>query len=338
MNPFIKDHFFIGKVKIPGRALLAPMAGITDMPFRLIAKKNGAALVVTEMVSAVALVKNNSRTFDLLSFDVCEHPISVQIFGAEPFIMAEAAKIVEDRGFDIIDINMGCPIKKVIKQGAGAALLKEIEKAKEIIAKVKKAVKIPLTVKIRSGWDKSSRNFLEIGYMAEQEGVDAVILHPRLKTDGFSGKARWEDISELKSRLSIPVIGNGDIKKGDDAKRMIETTNCDAVMIGRGSLGNPWIFKEVNAAIAKERIPNPPSREQKGIILLKHLYLAVKFKGELRGVREMRKHMGWYSKGLAAGSNFRKLAHQVNTFLQAKALIIDFFHLKDEDSLGWAFE
>jgi len=213
-----------------------------------------------------------------------------------------------------------------------------IEKAKEIIAKVKKAVKIPLTVKIRSGWDKSSRNFLEIGYMAEQEGVDAVILHPRLKRDGFSGKARWEDISELKSRLSIPVIGNGDIKKGDDAKRMIETTNCDAVMIGRGSLGNPWIFKEVNAAITKEKIPNPPSREQKGIILLKHLYLAVKFKGELRGVREMRKHMGWYSKGLAAGSNFRKLAHQVNTFLQAKALIIDFFHLKDEDSLGWAFE
>jgi len=305
--------FKIGKVKLDNKLILAPMAGITNLPFRLIAKDEGCGLVFSEMVSAIALVRQGKKTRDLLRSDPYEKPLAVQLFGSEPQIMAEAAIIVEGFGADILDINMGCPAKKVVSTGSGSALLKDPLKIKALIEAVRKAVTIPFTIKIRSGWDVRTLNYLEIGRIAEECGVDAVTLHSRTTAQGFGGRSDWHHIAELKNAMKIPVIGNGDIKTPEDAKRMLDETKCDGVMIGRGALGNPWIFSRTLCYIEEGTIQKPPSEREILATIKRHIEMLADFMGEKWAVREFRKHISWYTKGLPHSTDFRKTAIHIDS-------------------------
>jgi nifR3 family TIM-barrel protein len=301
----------IGNLKLESNLILAPMAGITNLPFRLMAKEEGCGLVFSEMVSAIALVRNSRKTKDLLRSDPDEGPLAVQLFGSEPEILAEAARIVEGEGADVLDVNMGCPAKKVVSTGAGSALLKDPLKIKRVIEAVRKAVTIPFTVKIRSGWDLKSINYLEIGRIAEECGADAITLHSRTTAQGFGGRSDWSHIAELKRALRIPVIGNGDVKTPEDAKRMLDETGCDAVMIGRGALGNPWIFSRALVYLEEGTVPPPPSEEEILSAMKMHIEGLVDLIGGRGAVREFRKHIGWYTKGLPHSSDFRKTAIRI---------------------------
>ena len=244
-------------------ALLAPLAGISNLPFRLIARAQGCALAYTEMISSNGLVRKTEKTYEYLKTSAEDRPLGVQIFGADPEIMAEAARIVADSGVDLIDINMGCPVKKVIKAGAGVILMKDPDLVARMIEAVKKAVKIPVTVKIRSGWNRSSINAVEIAQIAEDCGADAITVHPRTADQGYSGHADWKIIANVKKAVKIPVIGNGDIRQPQDAVRMLAETACDAVMVGRGALGNPWIFKGISQALNGQAIDYLPTLKSK---------------------------------------------------------------------------
>ncbi|OGW51355.1 MAG: tRNA dihydrouridine synthase DusB [Nitrospirae bacterium RBG_19FT_COMBO_42_15] len=296
----------IGNLKIENKLILAPMAGITNLPFRLIVKDEGCGLVVSEMVSAIALVRNGKKTRDLLNSDPYERPLAVQLFGSEPQIMAEAARIVEGFGVDILDINMGCPAKKVVSSGSGSALLRDPLRIKAIIEAVRAAVTIPFTVKIRSGWDSKSTNYLEIGRIAEECGVDAITLHSRTAAQGFGGRSDWSHIAELKKVLNIPVIGNGDIKTPEDAMRMLDETCCDGIMIGRGALGNPWIFSRTLKYIEEGVLQKPPSEKEIHLTIKRHIEMLADYMGDKWAVREFRKHISWYTKGLFHSADFRK--------------------------------
>lgn len=318
----------IGPLKLTSRVILAPMAGISDLPFRLTMKPFGAGLVYTEMVSAKGLLHAGKRTRELLRSDQREHPLGIQLFGSEPEDLAAAAALVDTDG-DLIDLNLGCPVPKVVRGGAGSALLRDPQRVARIIAAVRRAINCPLTIKIRSGWDQGDINFLDIGRIAASEGADAVILHPRTRAQGFSGQANWQHIEALATALEIPVIGSGDIGSAADARRMADETGCAAVMIGRGSYGNPWLLRDADLALKGLPPLPPPSTEEKMRVALAHQAFQQAHSGPERAVFEMRKHLCWYVKGLPGAAAFRAAINQVETLEEQRSLLEGFFAAAD---------
>ncbi|HEY3347774.1 MAG TPA: tRNA dihydrouridine synthase DusB [Nitrospirota bacterium] len=315
----------IGNLQINGIGVLAPLAGITDLPFRLICKELGAALVYTEMISSEGLIRGQRATVDITESVQQERPVAFQIFGSKPDSMAESAMLLADRGADIIDINMGCPVKKVLKSGSGAALLQDLKQAEEILSAVVKASPVPVTVKIRTGW--AATDFVAVDYakMAEAAGAAAVAVHGRYARQMFAGQADWSAIARVKQAVSIPVMGNGDVWTAMDAKRMMDETGCDLVMIGRGALGNPWIFGEVNGLLKNGELPAKPSPEERGRMLVRHLEHVVSRGRELAGVKLMRKHAAWYSRGLRGAAEFRKEINHTEELSVFRDAVTGFF-------------
>lgn len=303
--------FKIGSIVFPNRVVAAPMAGISDQAFRHIAGLFGCGLVYSEMVSAKGLVYGQEKSFSLSDSGNFPGPVNVQIFGSDPQIMAQAAVLLAKRtGVDLIDINMGCPTPKIVKNNEGAALLLDLPLCRSIIREVVGAVSIPVTVKMRRGWEDGSETCLELAKIAEEEGAQAITIHPRSRMQFYSGKADWTIIRTIKELVSVPVVGNGDVWRAEDAARMLEATGCDAVMIGRGSLGNPFIFREVISLLEYGRVTATPSLEERLHIAVKHLEIVCALKGEYTGVREMRKHIAWYIRGLAGAARMRVLINQ----------------------------
>ena len=315
----------IGTLILDNPVFLAPMASISDLPFRIVMKRFGAGLVFSEMVSAKGLIYAGARTRELLCSSPEERPLAVQLFGSEPGSLAEATKLIRDDA-ELIDLNLGCPVNKVVRSGAGSALLKSPALVKSILQTVRAATDLPLTIKIRSGWDQQSVNFLEIGRIAEGEGVDAITLHPRTRNQGFSGHSEWEHIRQLKNALNIPVIGSGDIITPPDAVKMIETTGCDAVMIGRASYGNPWLIRD-SVRLLRGEVPFPaPSLQERKLTALIHHDLQLEFSGERKTLYEMRKHLCWYVRGLKGAANFRAAINQAETLSSQRDLLEQFFN------------
>ena len=299
----------IGDIELENNLILAPMAGITDLAFRKLCKENGAGLVETEMVSSRAIVYNDEKTLKMLNTEGEERPISMQIFGNDPEIMAESAKFLNDKA-DIIDINMGCPAPKVVKNGDGSRLLLDLDLVSEIVKSVVSVAKVPVTVKIRKGWDEEHIVALEAARVIEKAGASAIIVHGRTRSQFYSGKADWEIIKKIKESVNIPVIGNGDIIDGKSAKEIFETANVDGIMIGRATLGNPWIFKEIIAYLSGVNFVKPSNEDVLNTILL-HYNMLIQEKGEYTAVREMRKHVAWYVKGMRNATIIR---NQINTY------------------------
>jgi nifR3 family TIM-barrel protein len=314
----------IGPLTLSSRVILAPMAGISDLAYRQTMKPFGAGLVYTEMVSAKGLLHSGRRTRELLRSDPDERPLGIQLFGSEPDDLAAAAASVAGDG-DLIDLNLGCPVNKVIRGGAGSALLREPQRVGRIIAAVRRAVSCPLTIKIRSGWDNIGINYLDIGRIAAEEGADAITLHPRTRAQGFTGSADWQQIGVLKAALRIPVIGSGDIMSGDDARRMVETTGCDGVMIGRGGYGNPWLIRDAVRALDGLPPQPAPTAAERQDVALAHLARQVTLIGPAKAVLEMRKHLCWYARGLPGAAAFRSAVNQTFTLDDLRSLVQDFF-------------
>ncbi len=296
----------IGNVRLVNQVIAAPMAGISDQAYRILAKEAGCALVCTEMISDQALLYGNPKTLLLLNHVGEAGPLSVQIFGSNPGNMARAAKIAEDAGADLIDLNMGCPVPKVVRNGAGAALMRNPELAARIVREVVSSVNVPVTVKMRKGWDENSVNAVEVALLAEAAGAAAVTVHGRLKSQYYTGRADWGIIKSVKDALTIPVIGNGDIQKPADARMMLDETGCDAVMIGRAALGNPWIFSRTIHYLATDELLPYPSFYEKLNTALRHLELISQTKGDKIALLEMRKHAAWYIKGLPGAALMRQ--------------------------------
>lgn len=312
---------FIGNVEIKNNVVLAPMAGVTDLPFRLLCKEMGCGLLYTEMVSAKAIMYNNKNTEALLKVTPQENPIAVQLFGSEPAVMAEIAKRIEERPFDIIDVNMGCPVPKVVNNGEGSALLKNPKLVGEIVEAMAKAVKKPVTVKIRAGFDETSINAPQIAHVIQESGGAAVAVHARTRQQYYSGHADWDVISRVKEAVSIPVIGNGDILCGEDAVKMFEQTKCDAVMIGRGAQGNPWIFKQINDYMTNGTEFTKPSANEVCDMIMRHAGMLIEAKGEYTGIREMRKHFAWYTAGMKHAAVLRNEVNHVEHIEQLEELV-----------------
>ncbi|MFN2257511.1 MAG: tRNA dihydrouridine synthase DusB [Desulfuromonadaceae bacterium] len=315
----------IGHLKLKNNVLLAPMAGITNSSYRQMHKHAGASLVFSEMISANGVIRDGKRTLELVEHDEFERPFALQLFGDDPKVMAQAAKICSSMA-DMLDINMGCPVRKVIRSGAGSALMRDPRRAGETMAAVRKVSHLPLSVKIRSGWDHMQRNFMELGKIAEQEGVDAITLHPRTRTQGFGGNAQWDDIAALKQRLNIPVIGSGDIYTPEDAFNMLEQTGCDGVMIGRGGYGNPWLIQNI-LAVQRGEAPHIPTPAERGATALEHLELQRQQMDDSRAVLEMRKHLCWYARGLSGAAEFRRQVNSIHALETLRTLIKQFFEL-----------
>lgn len=314
----------IGNIRLSAPVALAPMAGITDMPFRIICKELGCGLVVSEMVSAKGLLYKNVKTFDMLRIAQEERPAAIQLFGSNPMELARAAKIVEADGADIIDFNMGCPVPKIVNNGEGSALMKNPQLVYEILARMADSVKIPVTVKIRAGWDEKNINAPEIALLAEKAGVAAIAVHGRTREQYYNGKADWNVIKKVKETVKIPVFGNGDILTAADGLRMLKETGCDGLMIGRGADGNPWIFTEIinalNGNCGKYEVP----LDVRLHMIERHLRMLKDFKGEVIAVKEMRRHAGAYLKGMPMAAEYRRRINELNTCEEFGALLREY--------------
>ena len=311
----------IGSVELPNPVILAPMAGVSDLPFRLLCSEQGAGLVCMEMVSAKAIAYRNRNTEKLMETDPREHPVSLQLFGSEPDLMAEIAAQIEDRPFDILDINMGCPVPKIVGNGEGSALMKNPKLIEEIITKVSRAIQKPLTVKFRKGFDDDHVNAVEIAKIAEASGAAAVAVHGRTREQFYSGTADWEIIRQVKEAVSIPVIGNGDVDSPEKAKALLDATGCDGVMIGRAARGNPWLFRRVLEYLENGKLLDKPSKEEVKAMMLRHARMQVEGKGDYTGIREMRKHISWYTTGLPGSAKLRGRINSVESLAEMEELL-----------------
>ena len=314
----------IGNVELENNLILAPMAGVTDLPFRLLCKEQGAALCCMEMVSAKGIYYNNKNTESLLTVDERERPVSLQLFGSDPEIMAAMAAKIEHRNFDILDINMGCPVPKVVNNGDGSALMKNPALAGKIIEAMVKAIEKPVTVKIRKGFDDEHINAVEMAHVAEESGAAAIAVHGRTREQYYSGKADWSIIADVKQAVSIPVIGNGDILDARDVIAMKEQTDCDGFMIGRGAQGNPWIFHQILHYFETGELIGKPPMEEMVKTMLRHAKLQIEFKGDYLGIREMRKHAAWYTAGYKGASKLRGRINDVESYDELEHLFEDF--------------
>ena len=311
----------IGTVELENNVMLGPMAGVTDLPFRVLCREQGAGLVCMEMVSAKAVLYGNRNTKELLAVSPLERPVSLQLFGSDPEILAEIAARLEDGPYDIIDLNMGCPVPKVVKNGEGSALMKNPVLAERILSSMVKAVKKPVTVKIRKGFDDHSVNAVELAKIAEACGVAAVAVHGRTREQYYSGKADWEIIRQVKEAVSIPVIGNGDVHSPEAAKKLLEETGCDGVMVARGARGNPWIFRRIVSYLETGVVPPDPSKEEVKDMIFRHAAMMTEQKGELAAMREMRKHVAWYTAGYPHSAALRREINEVETLEGLKELV-----------------
>lgn len=312
----------IGNVRIENPFVLAPMAGVTDMPFRTLCKEQGAGLICMEMISAKAISFHNKNTIALMKIDPCEHPVSMQLFGSEPELMAEVAKSIEDKDFDILDINMGCPVPKVVNNGEGSALLKNPELIVQIIKSVSSAIQKPVTVKVRIGFENVPVDIVEIARRAEDAGAAAIAVHGRTRQQYYSGTADWDIIRQVKEAVSIPVIGNGDVDSPLKAEALLKQTGCDGVMIGRAVRGNPWIFREMNHYFQTgELLPRPSSEEIREMIL-RHARAQIELKGEFTGIREMRKHVAWYTAGMRHSAGLRRASNTIESYEALQELLM----------------
>ncbi len=316
--------FYIGKVLIEGNLVLGPMAGVTDLPFRLLCKEKGADLVCTEMVSAKGIHYNNKNTESLLTVEEEERPVALQLFGCDPYIISEMAKRIEHRNFDILDINMGCPVPKVVNNGEGSALMKNPQLIGEIVRKVSGAIQKPVTVKIRKGFHQGDDNAVEVAKIAEENGAAAIAVHARTREQFYSGKADWDTIRRVKEAVSVPVIGSGDVQSPEDAKRMVELTGCDGIMIARGARGNPWIFEQIKKYLMEGIILSKPVFSEVREMILRHANIAVEYKGEFTGMREMRKHVAWYTFGYPGSSTLRNKVSDIETYGDLERLLEEY--------------
>ena len=314
-------HLKIGNVELENRYILGPMAGVTDLPFRLLCKEQGAGLLCMEMVSAKAIYYNNRNTESLLEIHPDETPVSLQLFGSDPKIMSEMAKRIEERPFAILDVNMGCPVPKVVRNGEGSALMKEPKLVYEIVSALVKAIDKPVTVKIRKGFDDDHVNAVEIAKIIEEAGAAAVAVHGRTREQYYSGKADWDIIRQVKEAVSIPVIGNGDVTSPQKADELVRQTGCDGIMIARGAEGNPWIFSEMIHWEETGELPPRPDKDEIREMMLKHARLQLKYKGEFCGIREMRKHVAWYTKGLKGVARLREKVNAVESLEELENLL-----------------
>ena len=311
----------IGSLTVQMGLALAPMAGITNYPFRLLAKEQGCSLLYSEMISARGLLHNGSRNSSLLYFTDQERPIGFQLFGSDPLIMARAAVKLESLGVDFIDLNLGCPTRKITRNGEGGALMREPDRCSEIFEAVVKAVSCPVTVKLRKGWSEQSVNVVEIAARAEEAGIRAVTVHGRTVEQGYSGRADWDIIRQVKEELTIVVIGNGDVDSPQSAEAMFSYCGCDGVMIGRAARGNPWIFKEILSWLKEGQLPEPPSIDQIIAMILKHFSLLGELKGEAAAAREMRRHASWYIRGLPGAAAARQQLIRASSFKETETIL-----------------
>ncbi len=308
-------------IDLKDKLILAPMAGVTDLPFRLLCKEQGCDVLYTEMVSAKAVLYKNRNTEPLMTYQQQEHPIGLQLFGSEPEVMAKIASQVQERGYDFIDINMGCPVPKIVNNNEGSALMKQPKLVGEIVSAMVKATEIPITVKIRKGFDENRVNAVEIARIIEESGASAVAVHGRLRSEYYSGQADWDTIRQVKEAVHIPVIGNGDLTSPQDVLRMREETGCDAFMIGRGAKGNPFIFSQMKTYFEKGYIPEKPSLSDMVQVMLRHAHMMVEYKGEFTGIHEMRKHVAWYTTGYPRSSKLRDQVNHVESFQELEELL-----------------
>lgn len=308
----------IGTVELENQVMLAPMAGVTDLPFRLLCKEQGAGLLCMEMVSAKAIMYNNKNTEALMEIHPEEMPVSLQLFGSDPDIISEMAKRIEERPFAILDINMGCPMPKIVNNGEGSALMKNPALVGEIVRKTVKAIQKPVTVKIRKGFDDEHTNAVEIARIAEDAGAAAITVHGRTREQYYTGSADWDIIARVKEAVSIPVIGNGDVRDVQSARKMLDETGCDGIMIGRAAQGNPWIFRQITRYLEDGTETARVSPQEMKEVILRHADLQLAVKGEYTGIREMRKHVSWYTTGLPYSARFRQQVNEMQTMEQLR--------------------
>lgn len=311
----------IGNVELENNLILAPMAGVTDLPFRVLCKEQGCGLLYTEMVSAKAILYKNKNTKELMEVTSKERPVAIQLFGSDPEIVSDIAHQIEDGPYDLIDINMGCPVPKIVNNGEGSALMKNPKLVESILSSMVKKVNKPVTVKFRKGFNDETINAVEIAKIAESCGVAAVAVHGRTREQYYSGKADWDIIRQVKETVQIPVIGNGDIFTPQDAKRMLEETGCDGLMIARGARGNPWLFSRTDHYLNTGELLPEPNGEEIARMILRHAHMQVEMKGEENGMKEMRKHIAWYTAGLPHSASIRRACNALETLAELEQML-----------------